>query len=42
MAPGELHIVLNWFGEVTARAQTAHAGPSTTAPRLAGLWKSGQ
>jgi eukaryotic-like serine/threonine-protein kinase len=31
--PAELHLVLNWFGEVTARAQAANAANFRTPPR---------
>jgi eukaryotic-like serine/threonine-protein kinase len=41
--PGELHLVLNWFGEVTARTQAANARHSRNAPQeLAALWKGAQ
>jgi serine/threonine protein kinase/Tol biopolymer transport system component len=41
--PGELHLVLNWFGEVTARAQAASARQSRSAPQeLAALWRAGR
>jgi hypothetical protein len=40
---GELHLVLNWFGEVTARTQAANARHSRSAPQeLAALWKGAQ
>ncbi|HMC66489.1 MAG TPA: hypothetical protein VKI65_16260, partial [Gemmataceae bacterium] len=40
--PGELHVVLNWFGEVAARAQAASAHHSRRASKeLAALWKPG-
>ncbi len=32
VVPGELHLVLNWFGEVTARAQAANAAYLRSAP----------
>jgi eukaryotic-like serine/threonine-protein kinase len=42
-APGELHLVLNWFGEVTARAQAASARRWSSAPQeLAALWRAGR
>ena len=42
VAPGELHLVLNWFSEVTARAQAASAPHSRRASQeLAALWKPG-
>ena len=38
--PGELHLVLNWFSEVTTRTQAGNARHSGSAPReLAALWK---
>ena len=40
MAPGELHIVLNWFAEVTARTQAANARHvGSGGPELAALRK---
>ncbi|MBI3469886.1 MAG: PD40 domain-containing protein, partial [Candidatus Solibacter usitatus] len=40
MVPGELHLVLNWFGEVTARAEAANAAYLGSAPAgLAALGK---
>jgi serine/threonine-protein kinase len=42
-APGALHVVLNWFGEVTARTQATGAGRSSAAaPALAFSQKGGQ
>ena len=39
--PGELHLVLNWFGEVTARTHSASARPSTSAaPEFTALRKA--
>jgi dipeptidyl aminopeptidase/acylaminoacyl peptidase len=41
--PGELHLVLNWFGEVMARTQAANARRSSGAlPDMAALWRPGQ
>jgi hypothetical protein len=38
-APSELHLVLNWFAEVTARTQAASIGQSTAPRAVAALWK---
>jgi hypothetical protein len=39
----ELHIVLNWFSEVSARAQAANAPHATGSPQeSAALWRAGQ
>jgi serine/threonine-protein kinase len=41
-APGELHLILNWFAEVTARTQAANALHDRSAlPELARLWRMG-
>ena len=43
LVPGELHLVLNWFGEVIARAPVAKASHSRKAPQeLAALGRLGQ
>jgi serine/threonine-protein kinase len=40
-APSELHVVLNWFGEVSARAQSGSARDSRgPRERFASLWRS--
>ena len=40
-APSELYLVLNWFGEVTARARSGSARPSKIASHaVAALWSS--
>jgi serine/threonine-protein kinase len=41
-APGELHLVLNWFGEVSTRAQENAHLEKATLQRLAALSRSGQ
>jgi uncharacterized protein YndB with AHSA1/START domain len=39
-ATSELHLVLNWFGEVTARTQSASARHSSSpSQKLASLWR---
>ena len=41
--PGELHLVLNWFGEIKARAQLANERHSRSVlEQLAAIWRSGQ
>jgi serine/threonine-protein kinase len=43
LVQGEMQLVLNWFGEVTARAQAANTGLSRSTPqKLAALGKLGQ
>jgi Tol biopolymer transport system component len=41
-APGELYVVLNWFGEVTTRTQSAGLSSVTAAPTLTALLKRSQ
>jgi serine/threonine-protein kinase len=39
--PGELHLVLNWFGEVTTRTQaTSEGGRGSDRREFAALWKA--
>jgi Tol biopolymer transport system component len=42
VVPGELQLVLNWFGEVTARAQAATAHNASRAPQESALWRPEQ
>jgi Tol biopolymer transport system component len=43
VVPGEIHLVLNWFAEVTSRTQAANARQPGSAPlESAELWRAGQ
>ena len=39
---GELHLVLNWFDEIKARAQVADARPSRSVLEQVAIWRPGQ
>jgi hypothetical protein len=39
---GEIHVVLNWFGEVTARAQASASGNRAAPAHLAASWRARQ
>jgi hypothetical protein len=41
-APGELHLVLNWFAEVRARAQASARHSRSSRQQLAALFEAGQ